>query len=82
MRVKVFDYGDSMMDRYSVLITDDDEAVYAWGMSANPNEVCMSFVDYQENALGKRVSIKSLPLAVRNKIKGLKAIIIAEKKEV
>ena len=81
MRVKVFDYGDSMMDRYSVLITDDDET-YAWGMSANPNEICMSFVDYQENALGKRVSIKSLPVTVKNKIKELKAIIIAERKEV
>ena len=81
MRTKVFDYGDSMMDRYSVLIMDDDET-YAWGMSADPNEVCMSFVDYKENALGKRVSIKSLPLTVRNKIKELKAMIIADKKEV
>ena len=78
MRVKVFDYGDSMMDRYSVLITDDDET-YAWGMSANPNEVCMSFVDYKEEFLGKRVSIKSLPVTVKNKIKELKAIIIAER---
>ena len=81
MKTKVFDYGDSMMDRYSVLIMDDDET-YAWAMSANPNEVCMSFVDYKENALGKRVSIKSLPLTVRNKIKELKAMIIADKKEV
>ena len=81
MRVKVFDYGDSMMDRYSVLITDDGET-YAWGMSADPNEICMSFVDYKENALGKRVSIKSLPLTVRNKIKELKAMIIADRKEV
>ena len=78
MRVKVFDYGDSMMDRYSVLIMDDGET-FAWGMSANPREICMSFVDYQENALGKRVSIKSLPQTVRNKIKELKAIIIAER---
>jgi len=83
MKVKVYDK-EGYMDRYTVLIDHKGE-VYAWGLSINcnmPNGVCMSIQNYVEKVLGKKVSIKSLPVEVRNKIKELKAIIIAERREV
>ena len=86
MRIKVYDK-QGFLDRYSVLIDHEGE-VYAWGLSINcnmPNGVCMSILlmeNYVKKFLGKKVSIKSLPVEVRNKIKELKAIIIAERREV
>ena len=73
MRIKVYDK-EGFLDRYSVLIEHEGE-IYGWGLSVNcnmPNGVCMTFQDYVIGGLGKRVSIKSLPQTVRNKIKELK----------
>ena len=86
MRVKVFDYGDKVMDRYTVFFITNETFVWALSLHCNlPNGVCM-FVgeasderQYNQKALGKRVSIKSLPVEVKNKIKELKAMIIAER---
>ena len=73
MRIKVYDK-EGYADRYSVLIEHEGE-IYGWGLSVDcnmPNGVCMTFQDYVRGGLGKRVSIKSLPQTVRNKIKKLK----------
>ena len=89
MKIKVFDLGDKVMDRYTVLFIANETLVWTLSTNCNlSNGDCLYVGEasdehqYNQKIMGERVSIKSLPVTVRNKIKELKAMIIAERKEV